>query len=168
MQKFKVTFLPDHLTITVEKDKSILAAAISAGIYLNSNCAGDGTCGRCKVVVNQGQVESQPNGIITAQEKKNNVYLACLAAIQSDLEILIPDSSRMDADIQTDSLRCDDTIEPGDTLGKNFGLFFDIGTTTISGQLVNLNSKKILGTKTAYNRQAAFGSDVITRIIYAA
>ncbi len=168
MQKFKVTFLPDHLTITAEKDKTVLAAAISAGIYLNSNCAGDGTCGRCKVIVNQGQVKSQPNGIITAREKKNNVYLACLTTIQSDLEILIPDSSRMDKDIQTDSLEGDATIEPKDTLGKNFGLCFDIGTTTISGQLVNLNSKKILGTKTAYNQQAAFGSDVITRIVYAA
>jgi len=168
MQKFKVTFLPDNLSITVEKDKTILEAAISAGIYLNANCAGDGTCGRCKVVVNQGQVKSLPNGIITAQEKKNNVYLACLAAIQSDLEVLIPDNSRIDENIQIDSLGGEVTVEPADTTGKNFGFCFDIGTTTISGQLLNLNSKKILGTKTAYNRQAVFGSDVITRIVYAA
>ena len=59
-------------------------------------------------------------------------------------------------------------IEPGDTTSKNFGLCFDIGTTTISGQLIDLNSKKILGTKATYNQQAVFGSDVITRIVYAA
>jgi uncharacterized 2Fe-2S/4Fe-4S cluster protein (DUF4445 family) len=58
-------------------------------------------------------------------------------------------------------------IEPGDTSKNNYGLCFDIGTTTISTQLVDLNTKKILGTKAAYNRQASFGSDVITRIIYA-
>jgi len=58
-------------------------------------------------------------------------------------------------------------IEPGDTSGKNYGLCFDIGTTTISAQLVDLNSKKVLGTKATYNRQASFGSDIITRIIYA-
>jgi uncharacterized 2Fe-2S/4Fe-4S cluster protein (DUF4445 family) len=58
-------------------------------------------------------------------------------------------------------------IEPGDTSHKNFGLCFDIGTTTISGQLVDLNTKKVLGTKATYNKQATFGSDVITRIIYA-
>jgi len=58
-------------------------------------------------------------------------------------------------------------IEPGDTTDRNFGFCFDIGTTTISGQLVDLNSKKVLGTKASYNRQASFGSDVITRIIYA-
>jgi uncharacterized 2Fe-2S/4Fe-4S cluster protein (DUF4445 family) len=58
-------------------------------------------------------------------------------------------------------------VEPGDTHEKNFGFCFDIGTTTVSGQLVNLNSKKILGTKATYNKQAVFGSDVITRIVYA-
>ena len=59
------------------------------------------------------------------------------------------------------------TIEPGDTSGKNYGFVFDIGTTTISGQLIDLKTKKTLGSKTTYNRQATFGSDVITRIIYA-
>jgi uncharacterized 2Fe-2S/4Fe-4S cluster protein (DUF4445 family) len=58
-------------------------------------------------------------------------------------------------------------IEPGDTSKKNFGIAFDIGTTTVTGQLVDLNTKRILGTKATYNRQAIFGSDVISRIIYA-
>ena len=59
------------------------------------------------------------------------------------------------------------TIEPGDTSKKNYGVAFDIGTTTITGRLVDLNSKKTLGTKATYNKQAAFGDDVITRIIFA-
>lgn len=58
-------------------------------------------------------------------------------------------------------------IESGNTVQRNFAFCFDIGTTTISGQLIDLNSGKILGTKIAYNKQASFGSDVITRIIYA-
>jgi len=58
-------------------------------------------------------------------------------------------------------------IEPGDTSKKNFGIAFDIGTTTVTGQLIDLNTKKILGTRATYNRQAVFGSDVISRIIYA-
>jgi len=267
MDKFKVTFLPDNLSVFVEKDKTILSAAISAGIQINSNCSGDGICGRCKVIVKQGQVKSQPNGIITKNEKKNNIYLACLTNIHSDLEILIPDSSRINLDKLTtqeikerlsglntktediqpmpvespnnafkysplamklylvlpqpslnDNLsdlerlyralrnqgefpvitcglfnlrqltellrdyawkvtvtlcRSNDAveiilIEPGDTTNKNLGLCFDIGTTTISGQLVDLKSKKVLATKAAYNQQAVFGSDVISRIVYAA
>ena len=92
MQKFKVTFLPDNKTVLVEKDKTILSAAISAGIYINSTCGGDGICGKCRVIVNKGEVASQPNGIITANEKKSNIYLACLTAVQSDLEVVVPDS----------------------------------------------------------------------------
>ncbi len=59
------------------------------------------------------------------------------------------------------------SVEPGDTSEKNYGIALDIGTTTVSGQLVNLNTKEILGTKATHNKQASFGSDVITRIIYA-
>jgi uncharacterized 2Fe-2S/4Fe-4S cluster protein (DUF4445 family) len=58
-------------------------------------------------------------------------------------------------------------IEPGDTSRKNYGVAFDIGTTTISGQLVDMNTKKVLSTKATYNKQVMFGDDVITRIIYA-
>jgi len=58
-------------------------------------------------------------------------------------------------------------IEPGNTSNRNFGVAFDIGTTTVTGQLVNLNTRKILGTKATYNKQVAFGGDVISRIIYA-
>lgn len=58
-------------------------------------------------------------------------------------------------------------IEPGDTSERNFAVAFDIGTTTISGQLVNLNTKDVLSTRGTYNKQAVFGSDVITRIIFA-
>ncbi|MDD5254909.1 MAG: ASKHA domain-containing protein, partial [Candidatus Omnitrophica bacterium] len=58
-------------------------------------------------------------------------------------------------------------VEPGDTSGRNFGVCFDIGTTTVSAQIIDLNTKKVLGTKATYNKQSAFGSDVITRIIYA-
>ena len=58
-------------------------------------------------------------------------------------------------------------IEPGDTSGRDFGIAADIGTTTIVTALVNLNTKKTLSTKAAYNRQASYGEDVITRMIYA-
>lgn len=58
-------------------------------------------------------------------------------------------------------------IQPGNTSNRNYGVAFDIGTTTVTGQLINLNTHRVLGTKSTYNRQAIFGSDVISRIIYA-
>ncbi len=58
-------------------------------------------------------------------------------------------------------------IEAGDRSAHHYGFVFDIGTTTISGQLVECRQGRVLGTKVTCNRQATFGSDVITRIIYA-
>lgn len=59
------------------------------------------------------------------------------------------------------------SVEPGDTSDSNYGIALDVGTTTVSGQLVDLNTKEVLGTKATHNKQASFGSDVITRIVYA-
>ncbi len=58
-------------------------------------------------------------------------------------------------------------VEPGDTTDRLFGFAFDIGTTTVAGQLIDLNSGEILGTRVAFNKQSTYGSDVITRIVYA-
>ncbi|MCX5700230.1 MAG: ASKHA domain-containing protein [Candidatus Omnitrophica bacterium] len=258
MQKYKVTFLPDNKTVEVAKDTTILSAGISCGIFINSACGGDGVCGRCKIILKEGNVATQISPALDLEEKKKNIYLACLTTVHSDLQVEIPQESRMDLNaslndifvkseeveskeaILSDSIfkhsplatkmylelpkptlndtssdldrllqrirkvqalpimqtgltnirqlgellrdsdwkvtvtlgKRNDTveivlIEPGDTSNKNFGLSFDIGTTTLSGQLIDLNTKKILGTKATYNKQASFGSDVITRIIYA-
>ncbi|MFA5500780.1 MAG: ASKHA domain-containing protein [Candidatus Omnitrophota bacterium] len=59
------------------------------------------------------------------------------------------------------------SIEPGNTKKINFGFAFDIGTTTVAGQLIDLNTGNILGTRIAFNKQSGYGSDIITRIIYA-
>jgi len=57
-------------------------------------------------------------------------------------------------------------IEPGDTRGKHYSLAFDIGTTTVSGQLLDLNRGKVVAESIAYNGQISYGEDVITRIAY--
>ncbi len=57
-------------------------------------------------------------------------------------------------------------VEPGDTTDRLYGLAIDIGTTTVGGVLVDLNSGKVLAEASAYNSQIAYGEDVISRIIY--
>ncbi len=58
-------------------------------------------------------------------------------------------------------------IQPGNWLHRNFGIAFDIGTTTVYGQLVDLNSGKVLAEGGEYNGQLSYGEDVISRMIYA-
>jgi uncharacterized 2Fe-2S/4Fe-4S cluster protein (DUF4445 family) len=58
-------------------------------------------------------------------------------------------------------------IEPGDTRARHFSLAFDIGTTAVRGQLVDLNRGKALAQAVDYNRQISYGEDVISRIAWA-
>lgn len=57
-------------------------------------------------------------------------------------------------------------VEPGDTTTALYGLAVDIGTTTICGALIDLNSGKIIAEASSYNEQIRYGEDVISRIVY--
>ncbi|MDD5590819.1 MAG: ASKHA domain-containing protein [Dehalococcoidales bacterium] len=57
-------------------------------------------------------------------------------------------------------------IEPGNTSQRHFALAFDIGTTTVCGQLLDLNRGEVIAEGVAYNGQVDYGADVITRISY--
>jgi len=57
-------------------------------------------------------------------------------------------------------------IEPGDTRDKYYSLAFDIGTTTVCGQLLDLNRGQAIAESIDYNGQMSYGQDVITRIAY--
>ena len=57
-------------------------------------------------------------------------------------------------------------IEAGDTRERHYSLALDIGTTTVCGQLLDLNRGKVIAENLAYNGQIGYGQDVITRINY--
>ncbi|MEE9583410.1 MAG: ASKHA domain-containing protein [Dehalococcoidales bacterium] len=55
-------------------------------------------------------------------------------------------------------------VEPGDTRARYYSLAFDIGTTAVRGQLLELRRGKVLAQSIDYNKQISYGEDVITRI----
>jgi len=57
-------------------------------------------------------------------------------------------------------------VEEGDTTKDFYGLAVDIGTTTVCGVLVDLNSGKVIAEASEYNAQIGYGEDVISRIVY--
>jgi uncharacterized 2Fe-2S/4Fe-4S cluster protein (DUF4445 family) len=56
-------------------------------------------------------------------------------------------------------------VEPGDTRARHYSLAFDIGTTAVRGQLLDLNRGKLLAQSIDYNKQISYGEDVISRIV---
>jgi uncharacterized 2Fe-2S/4Fe-4S cluster protein (DUF4445 family) len=62
---------------------------------------------------------------------------------------------------------CDEEVidvEPGDTTGRRYALAFDLGTTTVVANLLDLETGQPLAVRTMLNRQQPFGADVISRI----
>ncbi len=57
-------------------------------------------------------------------------------------------------------------IEAGDTRQRHYSLALDIGTTTVCGQLLDLNRGKAVAQSIAYNGQISYGQDVISRIAH--
>ena len=58
-------------------------------------------------------------------------------------------------------------IEPFDTAQSHYGLAVDVGTTTVVAQLLDLNTGEVLDVEGCHNKQASFGEDVISRVIFA-
>ncbi|MCM8830302.1 MAG: ASKHA domain-containing protein [Candidatus Omnitrophica bacterium] len=58
-------------------------------------------------------------------------------------------------------------IEQGDTSLNNFGIAIDIGTTTIAASLLDIKEEVVLKKGVTFNRQASFGDDIISRIVFA-
>lgn len=92
-KKRTVRFEPSGLKIEVPKGTLLLEAAHQAGIYLNSICGGDGYCGKCKVIVDHSsQVQSRPTALLTQDEVRENVVLACQSKVVSNVTVTVPKS----------------------------------------------------------------------------
>lgn len=96
-KKRTVRFEPSGLKIEVPKGTVLLEAAHKAGIYLSSICGGDGYCGKCKVIVDHSsQVQSKPTALLTPDEIRENVVLACQSKVLSDVTVTVPKSHTLE------------------------------------------------------------------------
>ncbi len=55
-------------------------------------------------------------------------------------------------------------VEPGDTTGRRFAIAYDLGTTTVVANLLDIETGTPVAVKSMLNKQQPFGADVISRI----
>jgi uncharacterized 2Fe-2S/4Fe-4S cluster protein (DUF4445 family) len=89
-KKYTVRFEPSGLKTEVAGGTILLDAARQAGIYLSSICGGDGYCGKCKVIIDEGQFQARPTSLLTPEEIRENTVLACQTKILSDMIVTVP------------------------------------------------------------------------------
>ncbi len=94
------------------------------------------------------------------------IHFACLQGLsrvvrQSNWEVTVTVHS---SDQDCSQLRI---VEQGDRSRFNYGVAVDVGTTTIVAQLINLCEGTVAGVEASHNRQARYGEDVVSRMIFA-
>jgi uncharacterized 2Fe-2S/4Fe-4S cluster protein (DUF4445 family) len=90
MSSHIVIFQPDGACVEVESSKTILEAAVAAGVEVDSACGGQGTCGKCRVMVTLGRPGGRPGDLLSREEVEQGMVLACQATVEDDLVVEVP------------------------------------------------------------------------------
>ncbi len=96
MTKRSVLFLPDGINVQVDSGTDVLAAARLADIEVKAPCGGDGTCGKCAILLKSGKAQTREGSVAAARLKDHGLSLACQTIVEDeDLVVEIPKSSRL-------------------------------------------------------------------------
>lgn len=172
--------------ISTKRGMTVLEALRLSGISVYSPCGGNGTCGKCRAVI-EGEVSplcEKEKRVLREKEIAEGVRLSCMCEILGDFTAFV----KIDTlEIETKSksvtythapmLTCvkseNDTkfytdggvlLDIGAPDAKNLGLAVDIGTTTVAVYLCDMNEGKTIGVRAFANPQSTYGADVISRI----
>ncbi len=117
-ETFQIDFEPIGKRVDVSPDTNLLDAARQSGIGLASVCGGEGTCGRCRVVIMSGQVSPAVDAdrrFLSQLELSSGQRLACRCHIHSNVKVQVPKASlvtdqRLQLDGRARQLHIDQTI----------------------------------------------------------
>ena len=148
---YKVLIKPQNISIEANENETLLSVQIRAGLSPDAPCGGQGTCGKCLVtVITEGNVKK--------------IVKACQYKISGDITIEL--SSVMESSkILEYGIRRTVAVSP--YVNAEYGIAFDIGTTTVVSYLIDLKSARRIAHASVLNPQRQFGADVISRCEYA-
>ncbi len=151
----RIRLEPLSVEFEVAQGAQLLSSLAAHGIEFP--CGGEGICGGCGVRVLTGSlpITESDREHFSLQQLHDGWRLACLSRANTSL-VLECGQWRMDILSDASNLA---------TAGKSgLGIAIDLGTTTIAAQMIDLASGNVLAVEAILNPQAAFGSDVMSRI----
>ncbi len=88
-----VTFLPSGATAAVSGGTTLLEAARAADVHINASCNGKGSCGKCILIVESGDVSTQSTPLLTDAQREKGYVLACQTRVTGDVAARIPEEA---------------------------------------------------------------------------
>jgi uncharacterized 2Fe-2S/4Fe-4S cluster protein (DUF4445 family) len=92
--KHIITFEPNSVSIRVDHGANLLEAALAAGVHINARCGGQGVCGKCRVIIESGEVDSEKTAHLGDEEYEQGWRQACKTFVLSDCVVQLPIESR--------------------------------------------------------------------------
>jgi uncharacterized 2Fe-2S/4Fe-4S cluster protein (DUF4445 family) len=92
----RLTFKPYDLTVEVPAGENLLRAAVAAGVHINASCGGEGVCGKCKILLESGELESTRSGLLSDEQWDLGYRQACQSWVRGDVVVRIPPESLLD------------------------------------------------------------------------
>ena len=158
----EVTVIYGDQTRSVQVEPgSLLGEAIAAtGLPLEQPCAGRGTCGKCKILVEAGiapadEIERQH---LTEGELAVGNRLACRARLGDEAARVVL------APIVVYSNKIFRASNRYKKVDAPLGLAIDLGSTTVAAFLTILEDGEVCAGGAGLNQQTVYGADVISRL----
>jgi uncharacterized 2Fe-2S/4Fe-4S cluster protein (DUF4445 family) len=107
---FSVRLEPDGKTVRVPAGTLLQEAAQAAEISLNMPCGGQGRCGRCAVIVEDGRVRRRSSLRLTTADIQQGYALACQTVIEGDVVVRVPPQERIERRLATDKTAAEVTV----------------------------------------------------------
>lgn len=89
----KQMVINDEKEYTVDGGDTLLSVLIENEVFIPSACGGKGSCGYCKVKVDEGGGRFLPTeaGYVSNEEQADGVRLSCQLKVKEDIKISIPE-----------------------------------------------------------------------------
>ncbi len=90
----KVIFqIEDAAAVTVEckTGDNLLELARRANVAIDAPCSGNGSCGKCRVKLLEGELDSMMSRHISQEEYDDGWRLSCCSRVTGDVTVLVPD-----------------------------------------------------------------------------
>ncbi len=160
MPEVTIIYGEDQKIVEAEQGALLGDVVAKTGFPLEQPCAGRGTCGKCKVLVEKGVAE--PDEIerknLTPGELALNNRLACRARVKGETRIVLSPIVVYSNKIFKHSTRYRKEKD------VPLGLAIDLGSTTVAAFLTMLDNGEVAAAGGGLNQQTVYGADVISRL----
>lgn len=86
----KIKFLPDNKIVEAEVEENLLEIMRKSEVIIDTPCNGNLSCGKCKVKIINGKVNTKRSHHLSDNEWKKGYVLACNSKVIEDIVVEIP------------------------------------------------------------------------------